>query len=179
MSNSDNNEYTDSNSSSDRKEKFSQGTREVWQKSKEKVKNLGQNVYQSLEDQSNAPLYGALAYIPVLGPLLVFVFKRNLGLAKKHAENASYLQVTFFIIWLVVWLLENLPLISTILKGIQFVPFITDAVMYLNVVGLLVLSVYGAVQSSNKKEWRVPVIFAVMHRLFNSKDNRALPVKND
>ena len=133
-----------------------------WSEGKKKVASLKTALQESIQDDSNSQTYAVLSYIPVLGPLVVFLFKRGQKFSRLHAQNAAYLQIAFFSIWLVIWLAENLPIVSRFLKIFQFVPFITNALMYLNVITLLLASAYGAWQASRAKSWVVPYLYKFM-----------------
>ena len=157
-------EENDNIEHSDKTEKIKDTGKKAWEKGKEGIKNLSENIHQSLEDETNEKTYGAFSYIPVLGPLVVFLFKKNQKFSKMHAKNASYLQGTAFVIWLFIWLLENIPLISHLLKAIQFIPHITNALLYINVVAFLILSFMGAMKGLNKKAWSIPVLNGLLDK---------------
>ena len=133
-----------------------------WAEGKKKVASLKTALQESIQDDSNSQTYAILSYVPILGPLVVFLFKKGQKLSRLHAQNAAYLQTAFFSIWLVIWLAENLPVVSRFLKIFQFVPFITNALMYLNVIMLLLTSAYGAWQASRAKSWFVPYLYKFM-----------------
>ena len=128
-------------------------------KGKQAFKGLKSFVQDSLGDQSNAKTYASLAYVPLIGPLVVLLFKKDVKLPKLHAKNAAYLQTNFSLIWLLIWLLENFPLISDLLKLFQFIPFVTSALMYVNSILLVFASVYGAWQGYQEKTWFTPYLY--------------------
>jgi len=159
---------------------FSEKPKQFWNKSKDAAKKVSDSVQNSLHDESNSKLYAALAYVPIIGPIMVFVFKKNQKLAMFHAQNAGYLQISFFLIYLAVWLFEFLPILSQLLGMIQFVPYMTDAIKYINIMGLLVLSVMGAIQANAGKLWTVPYLYDFFNKMVNkSSDNKQLPNSKD
>lgn len=114
-------------------------------------------------------LYATLSYIPLLGPLLVYSFYRESPFARHHAKNAFLLQTAFAAALLLTWLLTNLPGISTILRLTLFVPFVTNAMLYLAVVALLTLSLTGSWKAYRGKEWRVPFLFDFIEKTILKK----------
>ncbi|MDH5716089.1 MAG: hypothetical protein OEZ22_00455 [Spirochaetia bacterium] len=166
---------SDNKSHNDKAEKIKNTGKKVWDKSKESIKHLSENIHESLEEDTNENLYASLSYFPVLGPLIVFIFKKNQKISKYHAENAMYLQGFFFLIWFSVWLLENIPLISHLLSAILFIPHITNAILYVNTAGYLTFSFMGVYYSSKGQKWSVPFLYDFCDKKFKknkkSKNN--------
>ena len=164
--------YSSVNSSDDSNKK-----KEIWEKGKERFKSAGKQISSSLESDGNERLYSAFSYIPIIGPIIVWIFKSKKSLGKFHASQATYLQILFFAIGLAVWLLENLPLISAILRGVQFVPIITNAIMYVNTIALIIVSIYAALQAKQGLTWRIPILFNIFNsffKLFNDTNQSQL-----
>lgn len=134
---------------------------------RDKLKDVSGNVQKSLNDDSNDRTYGTIAYFPVIGFLIVFLFKKKQKFAQLHAINALYIQIFFTAVWLTVWLLENLPIIEWILGLIQFKPNMTNAIMYLDIIFLLGFSIYGAVQAYSGKPFKVPYLSALFQKIRN------------
>ncbi|MDH5719495.1 MAG: DUF4870 domain-containing protein [Spirochaetia bacterium] len=153
-------------------EKIKDSGKKAWEKSKEGIKHLSENIHQSLEDDSNEQTYGAFAYIPLIGPLVVYLFKKKQKFSKLHAKNALYLQSSALILWLTIWLLENIPFISHLLKAIQFIPYITNALLYINIVTFFILSLIGAYKGFNKNLWTIPVLTAFIEKYIVKKKNK-------
>lgn len=125
---------------------------------KEKIINVKETINQSLIDEKNERTYSVFAYVPIVGIIVVFLFKRNQKLSKIHAINAAYLQIGFVAIWIAIWLLENIPVLSDILKFIMAIPYITNALIYLNILMLIVFSIYGIFKANKGIKWKVPYV---------------------
>ena len=65
--------------------------------------------------------------------------------------------------------MENLPFASAILKIIQFVPFITNALLYLNIVFYIGLSVYGVMKGRKGIIWFVPYLYNFVDKYIHRK----------
>lgn len=150
---------------------LTESAKKMLEKSKEKLRQLSEQVHESVEDTTNGPLYAALSYFPVIGPVIALLFKRNIPLVKQHAKNAAYIQGAFSLVWLAIWLLENLPLVSFILKAIQFIPYMTNAFMYLDVMLLIALSSYGAIEASQSREFKAPWLYELGEVLVENRDS--------
>ena len=146
-------------SDDDKRHSFKENAEEILKQTKERIKVVKEKTQQSLKDEANVTTYAALAYLPVIGPLIVYIFKRNQRVSVENALNASYIQGAYVSIWFFVWLLENIPVVSTLLKVILFIPNITNAISYLNVVTLLTFSIYGAIEGSQGRIFRTPYLF--------------------
>lgn len=143
-------------------------TENLFGKSRESVDQLRNNVQSSLESNENEKFYASFAYIPLLGPLVCFLFKRKQRLTFIHAKNSSYMQFSMIILLFIIWLLNNIPGISHLLKMIMFSPIITNAILYIGAVLYLVGSVYGAVKANERKPWVVPYLYETMEKFFSS-----------
>ncbi len=159
-------------------DRFGEGSKHAWQKGKDRLRDLGENVSRSLEDQSNEKFYSALAYVPVIGPIVTWLFKRAQKLTRLHTIQAFYLQLSFLVVWLVIWLLENLPLISDILSLVRFKPNMTDALMYLNVVSFIIVSALAAFRANQGERWQVPGFFEFMNKYFRLYESDAPQIES-
>ncbi len=128
------------------------------------------------EPEQEDHFYGTLAYIPIAGPILVFLFYRDKRFAAIHAKNALYLQGTFVAVLLFIWLCKNLPALSTILKLVLFIPYITDAITYLAVVGFVLISLTGAWKAHNRSLWKVPLLNDLFETVFLKKNSNKKPI---
>ena len=78
-------------------------------------------------------------------------------------------------IYLVVSLLEKLPIVSTILKTAQFVPIVTDAINYLSGLVFIFLSVFAAIQAFQGKTYKIPFLSELGNKyvnIFDTPDNK-------
>ena len=154
-------------------EKIKDTGKKAWEKSKEGIKHLSDNIQHSLEDETNEKTYAAVSYVPFLGPVIVYLFKKKQKFSKWHAKNAAYLQGTAFIVWLVIWLLENIPFISHILKAIRFIPHITNALLYTNIVAFIVFSFIGIFKALKNNKWSTPLLNSFIEKyLLKSEKNK-------
>ena len=140
-------------------EKMAEGSENFLDKSKKALKDIKSSLKDSLGKQWDNKVYASFAYVPILGPLVIFLYKRSQKLSMLHAKNAAYLQLAFCSIWLVIWLLENIPVFSHLLKLIQFIPFVTNALMYMFSILFILLSAYGALQGFREKTWLTPYLY--------------------
>ncbi|RME91940.1 MAG: hypothetical protein D6767_04185 [Candidatus Hydrogenedentota bacterium] len=154
-----------------KKDDLTESAKRMLEKSKSAIKQVSEQISHSAEDPATTPWYAALAYFPILGPVISLILKRGEPFVKQHALNASFLQTGFAIIWLAVWLLENLPLISGILKLIRFVPYMTNAFMYLDVMFLLALSSYGVIEAIGGREFKAPIVYDLGEKFLKLSDN--------
>ncbi len=136
-----------------------QDSKDSWREKKKKVIAIKTGIQKSINDETNTGGYAAFSYIPCVGPVIALSFKRSQKLVKLHAQNALYLQGSFFSIWLCVWFTENLPIISSFLKVLRFVPFVTNALMYFNVIIFLLASAVGVWKAYQKKMWTTPFLY--------------------
>ncbi len=150
-------------------EKAKVKTKELWEKSKENLQKLSQNIHKSLKDPDNENTYASLAYLPVLGVVIGFLFKRKQKLTMLHARNSAYVQIAFLGFLLGVWFISNVPVISHILKAILFVPIITNALLYIGTIAFMVTLGIGYFNASHGKIWVVPYLFETMEVYFNPK----------
>ena len=147
--------------------------KDSWNEKKKKAIAIKTSIQESINDEVHSDKYATFAYIPCVGPIVAFSFKKSQRFVKLHAQNAFYLQAAFFAIWLCVWLIENLPIISSFLKVLQFVPFVTNALMYLNVIVFLVISSIGAWNAHQKKVWMTPFLYKFINEKIFKGLNRS------
>lgn len=170
------NYHTESNSNNENDsfvKKSRKKTKEWMEKGKESIDQIKGNVHNSLEDNENEKFYSAFAYIPIIGPLACFLFKRKQRLTIIHAKNSTYMQLTFLILLFLIWLLNNIPGISHLLKVILFSPIITNAVIYIGIILYLTGSIIGAIRGNEGKVWVVPYLFETMEKFFNSDEKKS------
>ncbi len=151
------------------KDKTKVKAKELLEKGKENTQKLRQNIQKSLEDPDNEKTYASLAYLPVLGVIICFLFKRKQKLTMIHAKNSAYVQIAFLGFLLGVWLLSNVPVISHILKAILFVPIITNALLYVGTIAFIATLGIGYFNASHGKIWVMPYLFEIMESYFNPK----------
>ncbi len=150
---------------------------ESWKNGKQKITALKDTIQNSITNNTNPKGYATFSYVPLVGPLISFYFKKTHKIIKLHTENALYLQISFLFIWLCVWLAENIPIISSFLKIFQFVPFVTNALMYLNITIFILTSTFGAWNAYKEKQWVVPYLYKFVHQTIlkgsaHSKSNK-------
>ena len=149
-------------------------SKEVLSKSKESVKKFSQQVNSSLHSEGKSNIFAAFAYVPILGPLVGWLYKKDQSLVKTHTIHAIYLQLSLLVILLAAWLLQNLPVVSSLLDLLKFNQFITNAIVYLSTIGFLVLSVLSATKAFQEQVWLTPVLYKFINKIFkldNSSNN--------
>ena len=150
-------------------------SKEAWDKGKEKIKSLSDSVQSSLHTEGNERFYAAFSYVPFIGPMICWAFKKHQPLTLSNLKNAAYLQLALMGVYLIVLLLEKLPIVSTILKTAQFVPIVTDAANYLSGLVFIFLSVFAATQAFQGKTYKIPFLSDLGNKyvnIFDTPDNR-------
>ena len=135
-----------------------------WEEGKKKASAIKETLQSSLQAQDNEKSYAKFAYTPFLGPIIVFLFKKGQKLSRLHAQNALYLQVCFIVILLFIWLISNIPVLSTIFKVVGVVPFVSNALLYVSFILFAGCSVYGAWQGSKGKVWVTPYLYSFINK---------------
>ena len=150
-------------------------SKEAWDKGKEKIKSLSESVQSSLHTEGNERFYAAFSYVPLIGPIICWVFKRHQPLTLSNLKNAVYLQLALICFYLIILLLEGLPIISTILKTALFVPIVTGAASYLSGLVFIFLSIFAAIQAFQGKTYKIPFLSDFGNKyinIFDTPDNR-------
>jgi uncharacterized membrane protein len=138
--------------------------KDIVEKSKENIKQAKGKVIDSLENEGNENIYASLSYLPVLGTIIVYLFKKEIKFVMGHAKNSLFNQLLFGIVLFVIWFLINMPLISTILKATLFIPVMTSAIMYIDIIFIIASSIYGAIKAYNLKTWETPYIYVFFNK---------------
>lgn len=109
--------------------------------------------------------YAALAYIPFIGWILPFAFRKHQKLCDFHATQAFKLNLGIAAIMCTVWILKFFPIISWILTTIKFNPIVTDFLNYLAWIVLIAFSALGAVKAYNKEMYELPFISEIENKI--------------
>ncbi|MEI1277343.1 DUF4870 domain-containing protein [Leptospira venezuelensis] len=110
-----------------------------------------------LEGEEYPNLFAAISYIPFLGWVIPWFFRKKQEICKFHALQAIKLNLGFLFLYLVVWFLREFPILSTILKWIHANPIVTDFISYVAWLALLGYGILGALQAYQGKLFVLPL----------------------
>ncbi|EPG65465.1 hypothetical protein ACE5IS_06665 [Leptospira wolffii] len=118
-----------------------------------------------LEGDEYPNLFAAISYIPFVGWILPWFFRKNQEICKFHAIQAIKLNSGFVFLHLVVWFLREFPILSTILKWIHANPVVTDFIDYVAWLALLGYGILGAFQAYQGKLFVLPLFPEIEHEV--------------
>ncbi|MCC6274856.1 MAG: DUF4870 domain-containing protein [Leptospiraceae bacterium] len=110
-------------------------------------------------------LYAALAYVPFIGWILPFAFRKHQKLCDFHATQAFKLNLGIAAIMCTVWILKYFPIISWVLSAIKFNPIVTDFLNYLAWIVLISFSSLGAIKAYKKEMYELPLIAEIEEKI--------------
>lgn len=123
-----------------------------------KTKDVTTKVKDSVDSNENFHIYAAIGYIPFIGWMIPYFTKKESDLAQFHAKQSAVLTVLFVGLMAVVWILNNLPVLSHLLSWIGVKAFIVPAITYTGILIFLAASAVAAYKGYQKEQWDIPLL---------------------
>ncbi len=168
-----NNEFHDNDNMDDNMD--SNEEKSLLKKVTTKTKEVKNKVRDSVESKDNFHFYAAIGYIPFIGWMIPFFTKKESDLAQFHAKQSAVLSVLFIGLMAIVWILNNLPVLSHLLSWIGVKAFIVPAITYTGILVFLGLSAIAAYKGYKKEEWDIPLLGKIrtfLSDLFEPSQNK-------
>jgi uncharacterized membrane protein len=155
---------TDYNGSGEsRREKLKEGISKI----QSKTNKIRHEVEDSIKSETNYNIYSALGYIPFVGWIIPYFFKKKSVECQFHARQSAVLTMIFIIIMAIVWILNNMPILSHILSLIGIKAFLVPAITYSATVLFIVVSGLAAYYAYHSESWEIPFLPKIREFLSN------------
>jgi uncharacterized membrane protein len=132
---------------------------------KEKFDSFKNQTISYFDGTTRWGIYSALGYFPLVGWIIPLSISEN-ELCTFHAKQSLKLNVSFLIVYISVWFLNEAPIISSILKLIAF-ENVTNFVLYICIWGYIIASIYSIIKSLKNEKWEIPFIAKLNLPFFN------------
>lgn len=146
------------NSDKDELENEEGGVKATVEEVSRKAKEFTSSVKETFEGSESNRLFAALGYIPVLGWILPYFFKREDELCQFHGKQSFVFSIFFIIMMTVVWIVENLPILSHLLSWIGIKAFLVPLLLYGTLLIYLGASAYAAYKAFQDEIWEIPYL---------------------
>lgn len=141
------------------------------------TRKLKTDVEDSIKSDTNYQIYSAIGYIPIIGWMLPYFFKKKSSDCQFHAKQSAVLAVIFIMIMTVVWILNHLPILSHLLSFIGIKSFLIPAITYSSSVLYIGVSLVSAYKAYNRDKWEIPFLPQIREFLSNLFKNDEKPGK--
>ena len=124
----------------------------------EQIKLYLNQFLEHTRGEENQNYYSSSAYVPFVGWLFVYVFRREQPFCVFHAFQALKINLLVSIAFFILWFLTSFPPVKWFLSLVFFVPIVTDFLEYLTWVFLLFYSGWGAYLAYTGHETFLPYL---------------------
>jgi uncharacterized membrane protein len=131
---------------------------DVGSKVKSKSQQASAKLKDSLKSHENYNQYAAIGYIPIIGWLIPYFGKKESDHCQFHAKQSAIMALLFITVMAIVWILNNLPILSHILSWIGIKTFIIPAISYTVVALYLIISAFAAYKAYQGERWQAPLL---------------------
>ncbi len=109
----------------------------------------------------------AVAYVPLFGWILPYLFKKDDPLCRFHGEQAMKLNGAIVAFYFAIWVLEHFPL-TAILFGYDavFHP-LTRSLWLVGALGYMAISAVGAFKALSDEKWEIPYLMKYLDEAFD------------
>lgn len=109
----------------------------------------------------------AIAYVPLFGWILPYLFKKDDPLCRFHGEQAMKLNLAIVAFYFAIWVLEHFPL-TAILFGYDavFHP-LTRSLWLVGAIGYMAISAIGAFKALSDEKWEIPYLMKYLDEAFD------------
>ncbi|MCE9499291.1 MAG: DUF4870 domain-containing protein [Leptospira sp.] len=118
-----------------------------------------------LKGDDKPELYAAIAYIPFVGWIIPFAFRKHQKLCEFHAKQSFKVNLGIAGILFTIWILRYFPIISWLLTLVKFNPIVTDFLNYAAWILLIGYSVLGASKAYNKEMYELPLVAEIEEKI--------------
>jgi uncharacterized membrane protein len=124
----------------------------------EQIKIYLSQFLENAKGEENQNYYSAAAYVPFVGWLFVYIFRRNQSFCVFHAFQALKINLLVSIVFFILWFFTSFPPVKWLLSLVLFVPIVTDFLEYVTWVFLLSYSSWGAYLAYTGNETFLPFL---------------------
>lgn len=124
-------------------------------------------------DNDKIKIYAAIGYIPIVGWIVPYFLKKNDDFCQFHGRQSAVLSLIFIVLMTMIWLMNNLPILSHILSWIGITSNILPAITYISTVLFIGVSAYAAYKAFDEEQWDIPFIEKVREFLVKLFEHKA------
>ena len=124
---------------------------------KEKVKEIQAKLIDAFQKSGGESL-AALSYIPLLGWVYPYFFRKEEELVRFHASQAMQLNAMITAIYFLIWVLEYFPLTGIFFGPGSLLHPISRTLWLFTVFAYMAFSLVASYQAYSGKKWEIPYL---------------------
>lgn len=130
----------------------------------DKIKEIQDKFFKNINNGGDQ-LVAAAAYIPIVGWIYPYYYKKTDELCQFHGRQGALLNGAMLAIYFAIWLLEHFPLTSWLFgDGSVFYP-ISRSIWLVTAAVYALISIFCALKAISEEKWEVPYLEEVVNRL--------------
>jgi len=122
----------------------------------DRIRDIQSRLMKNL--QGGDQLAAAVAYVPLVGWIYPYFFKREDELCQFHGRQALKLNGALVAIYIAVWFLENFPLSAWLFGTGEPLNALSRTVWLVTLLGFLAVSVVAALKAFAEELWEIPYL---------------------
>ncbi len=124
----------------------------------DRIREIQNRLMNNLGDGEGGEVAAAIAYIPLVGWIYPYFFKKDDDFCRFHASQALKLNLAIVALYFGIWILENFPLTGWLFGLDAVFHPLTRSIWLIAAALFLGLSGVGAFKAISDERWEVPYI---------------------
>lgn len=122
----------------------------------DRIRDIQSRLMKNLQDGDQ--LAAAVAYVPLVGWIYPYFFKKEDELCEFHARQGLKLNLALIAVYFLVWVLENFPLTGFLFGAGEPLNALTRTVWLVAMLGYLGISIVAALKAFAAELWEIPYL---------------------
>lgn len=139
----------------------------------DRIRNIQNKIKSKIQDGDE--LSSMVAYVPIIGWIVAkFLNKRKDELSEYHIQQAKEINILIILMYLLIWFLENFPLLSWLFGKNRFLHPLAESVWLVSLFSYIGISIYSLYKALNDEIWSYPYREQINHNL--KKNNNKIEI---